>query len=184
MHERETRLVSQQMKLDRIAAQAGALDVADLIDPHRLGEHAACRAEPLPNLERARQRGAGLGLGRETGIGFEHDEGNIVVGKRQRGREPNWAGSDDATGRSVINGNAPRPIVTRQAGHISFATILALALGMLADWCSRLASTTIFPIHPALIAKNHRTRNFDTNRASTGYVSGIQDYNVRSTGRA
>jgi hypothetical protein len=57
-------LVAQQMQLDGVALAIGrALDVADLIDPHGLGQNVSGCTETLPDLERADQRRAGLGLG-------------------------------------------------------------------------------------------------------------------------
>ena len=88
--------VVQEMQLDRIALAVGrALDVADFVDPHGLGQDFSGRAEALPDLKRADQCGAGLCLGRQAGVRFEHDEGDLIVGKRKRGGETDRPGADD-----------------------------------------------------------------------------------------
>ena len=89
-------LVAQEMQLDGVALAVGrALDVADLVDPHGLGQNSVGRAEALPDLERADQCRTGLCLGRQAGIGLEHDEGNFEVGQRKRGGETDRPGADD-----------------------------------------------------------------------------------------
>ena len=89
-------LVAQEMQLDGIALAVGrALDVADLVDPHGLGQNSVGRTEALPDLERADQCGAGLGLGRQAGIRFKDDERNLIVGQRKRGGETDRPGADD-----------------------------------------------------------------------------------------
>ena len=105
-------LVAQEMQLDGIALAVGrALDVADLVDPHGLGQNSVGRAEALPDLKRADQCGAGLGLGRQAGIGFEHDEGNLIIGQRKRGGETDRPGADD--GNRILGLQRERAAVHR-----------------------------------------------------------------------
>ena len=68
---------------------------ADLIDPHGFRQNSVGRTEALPDLERADQCGAGLGLGRQAGVRFKYDERNLVVGQRKRGGETDRSGADD-----------------------------------------------------------------------------------------
>ena len=152
--EGKPRLVAQQMQLDGVAAAVGrALDVADLVDPHRLGQNRVGRAEALPDFERARQRGAGLGLGRKAGIGFEHDERDAVVGERQRGREPDRAGADDRDRILGFSGNASLSIVTcRHAAPARPQPPVRKS--------AQRSRGKLFRIGRACPQRNHRIRNF------------------------
>ena len=53
------------------------------------------RAEAPPDLERARQGGAGLGFGRESVLVLEDPIANAVVREAQGTRQPDRARADD-----------------------------------------------------------------------------------------
>ena len=146
----------QEMQLDGVALAVGrALDVADLVDPHSLGQNSVGRAEALPDLERADQCRAGLCLGRQAGVGFEHDEGNFEVGQRERGGETDRPGADDGDGILGLQGE--RAAVHRHIAATPLQPARSRRTGKQAQDCP----ANFFHIGRVCRQQKHRIRNFN-----------------------
>ena len=83
---------AQQRRLHRGPRGVGrALDIADLVDAQRLGQHLVGDAVAPKGLERARQDGSGLGVAREFRIVLEQQERQAVEVEPERRGEADRA---------------------------------------------------------------------------------------------